>query len=527
MSSSKEIIFEDSARDKLKNGILTLCSVAEVTLGPKGRNVGLSSAYGAPSITSDGHSIVKEIELKDQYENMGAQMAIEVCSKMKQECGDGTTTSLVLMNALTQNGVKLVTSGASPILIKRGMEKALKKALSHIDQDATKISDAKDIYKIAEASSSGSKEIAEMLTEAFKSVKSFSSVMIEEGKLSEDNLEIVNGLQIERGFISPHFCTNRDKMELEIAKPKVLIIDKKIQSIHELVPILQKLAPTGSPLFLVVDDLDSDTLAALIINHIRGILKIGIIKAPGFGDNKKAQLEDLAALCGTEVISEEKGMHLKDLELSHLGSCEKVLIAKDKTLITQNDATKEDVKKRLDLIDHLIAQTTSSYDKDKLLERKAKLSLGIAKILVGAPSEVEMKKRKQLYQDALSSTKAALEEGVVTGGGICLAAIASKIEENLEGDEKLGFDLVKKALKAPALQLIKNVGMDPLSTLETCLSKGKNIGVNMLNEEIEDLFKHGIYDAAKVVKTALTLAVSQASLVLLSEALIGFAKEDS
>lgn len=526
MSSSKEIIFEDSARDKLKNGILTLCSVAEVTLGPKGRNVGLSTAYGAPSITSDGHSIVKEIELKDQYENMGAQMAIEVCSKMKQECGDGTTTSLVLMNALTQNGVKLVTSGASPILIKRGMEKALKQALLRIDQTATKISDVNDIYKIAEASSSGSQEIAKMLASSYKSVQSFNSVMVEEGKLTEDVLEIVNGLQVERGYISPHFCTNRDKMELELTKPKVLITDQKIQSIHELVPILQKLAPTGSPLFLIVDDLDSDTLAALIINHIRGILKIGVIKAPGFGDNKKAQLEDLAALCGTEVISEEKGMQLKDVELHQLGFCEKAVIGKDKTLITQNDATKDEVQQRLDLIDHLIAQTTSTYDKDKLLERKAKLSLGIAKILVGAPSEVEMKKRKQLYQDALSSTKAALEEGVVTGGGICLASVASQLEDSLDGDEKLGFDLVKKALKAPALQLIKNIGMDPVSTLETCLSKGKNIGVNMLNEQIEDLFKKGIYDAAKVVKTALSLGVSQSSLVLLSEALIGFAKED-
>jgi chaperonin GroEL len=525
MTQAKEFIFEDAAREKLKLGVETLANVASVTLGPKGRNVGLSQSYGAPSITSDGHSIVKEVELKDQYVNMGIHMGQDVASKMKEICGDGTTTSIILLNALTSGGIKLVASGASPILLKRGMDEATATLKQLIDESAETVDNEKEIQKIAEASSSGSQEVGHLISEAFKKVGKSGAILIEEGKLQTDSLELVDGMQIDRGYLSPHFCTNRDKMEVDLARPRLLITDKKIHSIHEIIPILQQLASTSSSLLIIADDIDSDALATLVINSVRGILKVAAIKAPGFGDNRKAILEDIAILSGATVITDDTDMHLKDVTIEHLGRVEKALISKDKTLLTQDDSTSNDIKQRISQIENQIKQCSSSYEKEKLEERVAKLSGGVAVIHVGAPSEIEMKKKKQLFQDALSSTKAALLEGVVIGAGMSLVRAAQKATTELEGDAKLGFDLVLKSVKAPALQLIKNAGFDPLMTLETILEKKPTYGLNVIKEEIEDLKHAGVCDAAKVVKTALSLASSTAGIILLSEALIGNAEE--
>jgi chaperonin GroEL len=526
MTQTKEFIFEDAAREKLKSGIEILSNVASVTLGPKGRNVGVDAAWGTPQITSDGHSIVKEIEVKDQYMNMGVQMGQDVAAKMKQICGDGTTTSLILLNALTQAGVKLVASGASPILLKRGMDEAFLQMSHDIDRHSEKLEHSKDIEKMAIAASSGTASIGQLIAEAFEKVGQKGAITIEEAKGTSDILEIVNGMQIDRGYLSAHFCTNRENMLIELEKPRVLITDKKIHSIHELVPILQQLATLSAPLLIIADDIDSDALAALVINSLRGILKIAAIKAPGFGDQRKAILEDIAILSGATVVTEDTGMSLKDITVEQLGRIENVTISKDKTLFTQDNSYQNQIASRIKHIQHQIETASSSYEKEKLEERKSKLAGGVAVIYVGSPSEVELKKRKQLFQDALSSTKAALEQGIVLGAGMTLVRSALHLKNHLEGDEKLGFDMVLKACKAPALQLLKNAGFDPLLTLEKALETSKSAGLNVITEEIEDLKKSGIYEAAKVVKTALQLAISQAGIVILSEALIGQAPEE-
>jgi len=527
MTQAKEFVFEDTAREKLKAGVETLADVASVTLGPKGRNVGLSNPWGSPTITSDGHSIVKEIEVKDQYINMGVQMGKEVASKMKEACGDGTTTSIILLNALTKEGVKLVTSGVSPILLKRGMEKALIAFHTQIDKMAEKLEGAQAIAKMAESAASGSLEIGKMLSAAFEQVGSNGAITIEEGKGTEDTLTLVDGMQIDRGYLSPHFCTNRDKMEVELHKPKILITDKKIQSIHELVPLLQQVAASGSSLLIIAEDIEGDALATLVINNLKGILKVAAIKAPGFGDHRKALLEDLAILTGAQVITEEAGLVLKEASVELLGSCDKVVITKDKTLFTSSKDLSSAVQKRIKQLEHELAQPSlSSYDKEKLEERKSKLAGGVALIEVGAPTESEMKKKKQLFQDALSSTRAALEGGMVVGAGMSLTRAAQHIRNDQVAEAKLGFDLVVKVAKTPALQIIKNAGHDPLTTLEQALAQGDDWGFNMMSEKIENLKKSGVVDAAKVVKTALSLAISTAGVILLSEALLGNAPEE-
>jgi chaperonin GroEL len=525
MSQARELIFDTQARDKLKIGIETLSNVVSCTLGPKGRNVGLSTSFGAPTITSDGYSIVKEIQVKDQYVNMGIQMGKDMAASMKQTCGDGTTTSIVLLNALTQAGIKLVTAGASPILLKRGMDEACQKVNQRLKEMSQAVSDMDDIQKMAEAASSGNQEIGLMLKEAFTKVGKEGAIIIQEGSFTEDSLELVEGMQIDRGYLSQHFCSKKDKMEVELIKPKVLITDKKIQSIHELLPLLQTIATSGSSLFIIADDIDSEVLAALVINSLRGILKVAPIKAPSFGENKKAILEDIAILTGAMMITEDTGMNLKDVTVEHLGSLEKVVITKDKTLLTQNNQTKDAILKRIRQIDHQIALSSASFDKDKLEERKSKLSGGVAVIHVGAASEVELKKRKQLYQDALSSTKAAVEEGIVIGACMSYLKASSSLHNPLSGDEKIGFDLLIKALKAPAEQIMKNAGFDPFMTLEKLSFEDDTWGLNVIKEKLCDLKKEGIFDSVKVLRHALNLSTSQAGIILLSEALIGNAEE--
>lgn len=528
--TARELIFEEAARDKLKAGIEQLAQVAGVTLGPKGRNVGLQASWGTPIITNDGNSIVKEVEVKDQYINMGMSMGKEVAAKMKEQCGDGTTTSIILLRALVQAGVKNITSGTSPIHLKRGMDKAVEEILKEIDKMAKSIKNDKEILSIATVAASGNKEIGEMIASAIKKVSKDGVITIEEGKSTETTVEIVEGMQLDRGYLSAYFCTNAEQMVSEMSHAKILITDKKINSVHELLPILQTIATAGQELLIIADDIEGDALSTLVINKLRGILKVCAIKAPGFGAQRKAILEDIAILTGGILITDDTGTHIKDADASVLGSAEKITVGKEKTVIIGGDkSNKERLDARIKQIETEMATTQSSYEKEKLEERKAKLKGGVAQIRVGAATEPEMKQKKQLFQDSLSSTKAALEGGVVVGGGMALLNAARKLDvskQDLNWEEKLGFEIAIKACEAPAKQLIQNAGHDALVVLDEILKSGTNFGFNALSEKVEDLFKADITDPAKVVKTALQLSSSTAGIILLSEVLIGDAPEE-
>lgn len=526
-STPKELIFEENARKKLKDGIDKLAEVVGVTLGPKGRNVGLQSSYGAPNITSDGRSIVNDMELKDQYENMGVSLGKEVAEKIKEKCGDGTTRGIVLLQALVKNGVKNIASGANPISVKRGMEKAVDLVLKEIDKMSVKVESNADIKKIATAASSGDEEIGNMIAEAFEKVGNSGVITIEDGKSTTTTIKTVEGMEFDRGYLSSYFCTNAENMSIEMSKVKILITDKKINSIHEIMNVLQTVATTGQELLIIADDLEGDALSTLVVNKLRGTLKVAAVKSPGFGDRRKSLLEDIASLTGATVISEDKGMQLKDVDSSSLGSAEQIKITKDHTTIVGGSGTKEAIASRLLEIEREYANSTSSYDKEKLLERKAKLSGGVAVISIGASTESAMKKRRQEYEDSLNSTKAAIEEGIVAGGGIPLIR-ASKIlsKEKFEKEEAIGCEIVAKACEAPFRQLIENSGFESSLILNQVLSKEGTQGFNVVSEQIEDLFKSGIVDPAKVVKNTLLYAASVAGIVLISEALIADAEEE-
>jgi chaperonin GroEL len=526
-ASPKELIFEEEARNKLREGIDKLADVVGVTLGPKGRNVGLQASWGAPTVTNDGNSIVKDIELADQYANMGVSIGKEVAAKMKEICGDGTTTSILLLRALVQNGVKNVASGSSPINIKRGMDKALEAILKEIDSFAISIKEDEEIYNIALASSSGDANIATTIAEAIKKVGKEGVITIEEGKATETTVEIVEGMQLDRGYLSSYFATNAETLSAEMHDVRILVTDKKIVSIQEILPILQGVASAGQELLIIADDIEGDALSTLVVNKLRGTLKICAIKAPGFGDRRKALLEDIAILTGATLVSEETGIYLKDATASLLGSAEKMTITKDKTTIIGGKGSKAALEMRIKQIEAEKERTTSSYDKEKLEERKAKLSGGVAVIRVGAATEPAMKQKKQLFEDSLNSTKAALEEGIVAGGGIALLhASKAALTLNLQGEEALGVHILIKACEAPFHQLVSNAGFDSLIILEQATTQGPNFGFNALSETVEDLLKAGVLDPAKVVKNGIKFAVSSAGIVLLSEALIGNAPEE-
>lgn len=526
-ATPKELIFEEEARNKLREGIDTLADIVGVTLGPKGRNVGLQASWGAPSITNDGNSIVKDVELKDQYANMGVAIGKEVASKMKETCGDGTTTSILLLRALVQNGVKNIASGSSPIAIKRGMEKALDAVLKEIDSFAIAIKGEEEVYNIALASASGDAEIAKMIADAIKKVSKEGVITIEEGKATDTTIEIVEGMQFDRGYVSAYFATNAETLTAEMHNVRVLITDKKISSIQEILPILQGVASAGQELLIIADDIEGDALSTLVVNRLRGILKVCAVKAPGFGDRRKALLEDIAILTGGTVVSEETGIYLKDATSDVLGSAEKITITKDKTTIISGGGTSAAIAARVKQISTEKEKATSGYDKEKLEERKAKLSGGVAVIRVGASTEPAMKQRKQLFEDSLNSTRSALEEGIVVGGGIALLrASTAALKLNLKGEEALGVQIVVKACEAPFHQLVKNTGFDSLILLEQAMEKGPNFGFNALTEKVEDLIQAGVLDPAKVVKFALKFAISAAGIILLSEALIGNAPEE-
>lgn len=526
-SQAKEIIFEEEARQKLIDGIHKLSEALCFTLGPKGRNVGLEKSWGAPEITNDGNSIVKEVQLKCQYENMGAEMAKEVASKIKEKTGDGTTTGTLLLDALCQEGIKCLSSGASPIGMKRGMDKALQAVVAEIEKSAIEIKDAKDIENIAKASASQNAEVGEFIRRALEKVGQTQIVSIEEGKGTSTTLEVVEGMQFDRGYLSPYFCTDSEKMLVEMHNPAILLVDKKITSIQELLPILQSLASTGRELLIIAEDIEGDALATLVINKIRGTLKVVAVKAPGFGDRRKEMLQDLAVLTGGTVISEETGMNLKEATVEHLGSAETVTVTKEETTLVGGKASEQEIQARVSQIENQIKNATSSYDKEKLEERRAKLSGGVAVIRVGAPSEPEMKQKKQLFEDSLNSTKAALKEGVVIGGGAALLNARGAIEKlNLEGDEKTGARIVFKACETPIKQLATNAGLEGSMIMEEVLKAKKDHGFNMLSQKIENLVEKGIVDPAVVVISTLTHAVSVAGIVLITDALIADAPEE-
>lgn len=522
----KEIVFEEDARNALRDGIDELANVVAITLGPKGRNVGLDTSYGSPTITSDGHNIAKDIELKDTFRNMGASMAKEVASKIKEKSGDGTTTGIVLLRALVQGGIKNIASGANPTAIKRGMDKMLEKVLQEIDAMSLEIKDDRETQNIATVSASGHFEIGEKIAECFKKVGRSGIVAIEEGKGTETVIEIVDGMQLDRGYASAYFATNAEKMIVEMTHPFLLITDKKISSVQEILPILQHIATTGGELLIIADDLEGDALSTLVVNKLRGTLKVAAIKAPGFGDRRKAILEDIAILTGATVVTEEKGLVLRDAGPDVLGQAEQIRIDKEKTTIVDGKGDPKAIKERIKQIDGEIANTSSNYDIENLEERKGKLQGGVALIKVGAPTESEMKKKKQMYEDSLNSTRSALEEGIVLGGGVALlrASMASKLE--LSKEENVGSDILLKACLAPFKQIVTNAGFDSSVVLEEVVKKDKTFGFNAMSEQVEDLFKCGVIDPAKVVKSSLTHAVSMAGIVLLSEALIANAKED-
>lgn len=526
-TTPKEIIFDEEARELLQAGIKKLADVVAFTLGPRGRNVGLEKSWGAPVITNDGNSIVKEIELKNRYENMGVAMAKEVVQKIKEKCGDGTTTGVLLLRALVENGIKQIASGASPISVKRGIDKAVDAVVKEIEKSAIPVKDAAEIRNIAVVSASGDSDIGNMIADAMEKVGKAGVITIEEAKGTETTIEIVEGMQFDRGYISAYFCTNADKMSVEMHQAQILIVDRKISSIQELLPVLQATASAGKELLILAEDIDGDALSTLVVNKLRGTLKVAAVKAPGFGDRRKAMLQDIAVLTGATVISEETGMSLKEISPESLGSAEKIVITKESTTIVNGAGSVDAIHARVKQIENESSATTSSYDKEKLEERKAKLSGGVAVIRVGAATEPELKQKKQMFEDSLNSTKAALEQGLVTGGGVALLR-ASKIINSLklQGDEAVGGKIVQAACEAPLKQIVFNAGHDGSVVLQEVLKSEPDFGYNVVSEKIENLVANGIVDPAKVVKNSLLHASSVAGIVIISQALIADAPED-
>jgi chaperonin GroEL len=529
MTTAKELIFEEEAREKLRDGIQKLADAVSVTLGPKGRNIGLQANWGAPTITSDGHSIAKDIEFKDQYLNMGASIAKEAAAKMKEKCGDGTTTTILLLRALVENGVKNIAAGASPIGLKRGMDKALEALMKELDGLSIPVKNDQEIKNIAVVSASGNEEIGSFISEAIQKAGKGGVITIEEGKNTETSIEIVEGMQFDRGYTSAYFCTNVENLSVEMHNVKILITDKKISSVQEILPLLQSIASTGQELLIIADDIEADALSTLVINKIRGNLKVCGVKAPGFGDKRKAMLEDIAILTGATVVSEDTGMVLKEASVEVLGEAEKITITKEKTTMVGGAGDPKAIKARVKQLEAESKKAENSYDKEKIEERKAKLAGGVAVIRVGAPTEPEMRQKKQGFEDSLNSTKAALEEGIVPGAGIALlrASKAAAQKLKLQGDELTGLQIVLKACEAPFRQIAANTGVDGSLLLDEVLAGDVNIGFNAQTEKVQDLLVAGVVDPCKVEKNALQLAISSAGIILLSEVLIGNAPDET
>ena len=526
---AKDITFNLEARDALKRGVDALANAVKVTLGPKGRNVIIDKKYGAPSITKDGVSVAKEIELKHPVENMGAQMLKEVASKTADIAGDGTTTATVLAQAIVTAGLKNVAAGANPMDLKRGIDKAVTAVVENLKKQSKSVGDDhKKIEQVATISANNDHEIGKLIAQAMEKVKKEGVITVEEAKGTETHVEVVEGMQFDRGYISPYFVTNADKMEAVLENPHILIYDKKISNMKELLPILEKAVQTGKPLLIIAEDVDSEALATLVVNKIRGSLKIAAVKAPGFGDRRKAMLEDLAILTGGTLISEERGFKLENADLSYLGKAEKITIDKDNTTIVNGAGEKTEIVSRVNQIKSQIESTTSDYDKEKLQERLAKLAGGVAVLYVGAATEVEMKEKKDRVDDALHATRAAVAEGIVAGGGIAYIRAITALD-NLKGineDEQTGIAIIKRALEEPLRQIVANAGSEGSIVVQKVKEGKDDFGYNARTEVYENLLAAGVIDPTKVTRVALENAASIAGMLLTTECVLADSKEE-
>lgn len=526
---AKEIKFNMEARDLLKQGVDELANAVKVTLGPKGRNVVIDKKFGAPHITKDGVSVAKEIELSDPYANMGAQLVKEVASKTGDDAGDGTTTATVLAQSLIGVGIKNVTAGANPMELKSGIDKAVKKVVESIKSQAKKIGDDNQkIEQIARISANNDDEIGRLIAEAMEKVGREGVITVEEAKGTETTVEVVEGMQFDRGYISPYFVTNTEKMEAELENPYILIHDKKVSVMKDILPVLEQTAQSGRPLLIIAEDVDGEALATLVVNRLRGSLKVAAVKAPGFGDRRKEILQDIAVLTGGTVISEETGLKLENTTLEMLGTAEKVSIDKENTTVVNGSGDKDAIQARADQIKAQIANTTSDYDREKLQERLAKIAGGVAVLYVGAASEVEMKEKKDRVDDALSATRAAVEEGIVPGGGVAyIRAIADL--EGLKGDtddETTGIEIVKRAIEEPLRQIVFNAGKEGAVVIQKVRDGKDDFGYNARIDEYQDFFAAGVIDPAKVTRVALENAASIAGMFLTTECVLVEKKEE-
>ena len=526
---AKEILFNIDARDQLKKGIDTLANAVKVTLGPKGRNVIIEKKFGAPHITKDGVTVAKEVELADAYQNTGAQLVKEVASKTGDDAGDGTTTATVLAQAIVAEGLKNVTAGASPMDIKRGIDKAVAKVVESIKSQSEKVGDNYDkIEQVASVSANNDPVIGKLIADAMRKVSKDGVITIEEAKGTDTTIGVGEGMQFDRGYLSAYFVTNTEKMECEMEKPYILIYDKKISNLKDFLPILEPAVQTGRPLLVIAEDVDSEALTTLVVNRLRSQLKICAVKAPGFGDRRKEMLEDIAVLTGGVVISEEKGLKLEQATIEMLGTADKVTVSKDNTTIVNGAGAKENIKERCEQIKAQIASTKSDYDKEKLQERLAKLSGGVAVLYVGAASEVEMKEKKDRVDDALRATRAAIEEGIVAGGGVAYIRALDALE-GLQGDnadETTGIDIIKRAIEEPLRQIVANAGKEGAVVVQKVREGKADFGYNARTDVYENLHAAGVVDPAKVTRVALENAASIAGMFLTTECVIVEKKED-
>jgi len=524
---AKEIFFSDTARSGLFAGVGKLADAVKVTMGPRGRNVLIQRSYGAPHITKDGVSVAREIELSDTLENMGAQLVKEVASNTADEAGDGTTTATVLAHAIFKEGLRNVTAGANPIEIKRGMDKACNAIIEELKAMSQEVQEKKEIAQVATISANSDETIGELIAEAMERVGKDGVITVEEAKGIEDELEVVEGMQFDRGYLSPYFVTNSEKMTCELDNPLLLLTDGKITSLKDLVPILEQIQQTGRPLLIIADDLEGEALTTLVLNKLKGVLNITAVKAPGFGDRKKAMLNDIAILTDATLITDELGLTLEKVTLAELGQCSKVVIDKDNTVIVNGKGSPESVTARVNEIKAQMETTTSEYDKEKLQERLAKLSGGVAVIKVGASTETEMKEKKDRVDDALSATKAAVDEGIIIGGGSALIKAGSKVKLELVDDQLIGAEIILRAITAPMKQIAINAGYDAGVVVDKVMNnENPNIGFNAATGEYVDMLETGIVDPLKVARVALLNATSVSSLLLTTEATISDIKEE-
>ena len=521
--AAKDVYFASDARDRMLRGVNILANAVKVTLGPKGRNVVIEKSFGAPRSTKDGVSVAKEIELSDRFENLGAQLIREVASKTNDKAGDGTTTATVLAQAIVVEGLKSVAAGMNPMDLKRGVDKAVVKIIAEIKASSKKVTTNDEIAQVGTISANGDTEVGKMIAEAMAKVGNEGVITVEEAKTAETELDVVEGMQFDRGYLSPYFITNADKMEAVLEDPLILLFEKKLSSLQALLPVLEAVVQSGKPLVIVAEDIEGEALATLVVNKLRGGLRVAAVKAPGFGDRRKAMLEDLATLTGGQVISEDLGIKLENVTLDMLGKAKKVTITKDDTTIVDGSGDKADIEGRIGQIKNQIEDTTSDYDKEKLQERLAKLAGGVAVVRVGGSTEVEVKEKKDRVDDALNATRAAVEEGIVPGGGVCLLK-ASKVLDGMTGDnadQNAGIAIVRRALQAPIRQIAENAGVEGSIVVGKILENtSATFGFNAQTEEYVDLIQAGIIDPAKVVRTALQDAASVAGLLITTEAAI-------